>query len=105
MLEYFCMKNCNPKDTPMSKVEKLNNNLCPKTSEQKEWMEKVPYASVVGSLMYAMLCTRPDIFYVVGMVSRYQSNPGEAHWKVVKRILRYLKGMMNYRLCYQGQDL
>ena len=68
-------------------------------------MEKVLYASVVGSLMYAMLCTRPDIFYVVGMVSRYQSNPGEAHWKVVKRILRYLKGMMNYRLCYQGQDL
>ena len=68
-------------------------------------MEKVPYASVVESLMYAMLCTRPDISYDVRVVSRYQSNLSETRWKVVKRILRYLKGMMNYRLCYQGQDL
>ena len=68
-------------------------------------MEKVPYANVVGSLKYAMLCTRLDISYVVGMVSRYQSNLGEAHWKAVKRILRYLKGTVDYRLCYQGQDL
>ena len=79
MLERFRMENCNPIDTPMAKGEKLSNNLCPKTPEKKEWMEKVPYASVVGSLMYAMLCTRPDIFYAIGMVSRYQSNPGEAH--------------------------
>ena len=68
-------------------------------------MKKVPYASAVGSLMYVMLCTRPYISYAVGMVSRYQSNPGEAHWKNVKRILRYLKGTVDYRLCYQGQDL
>ena len=68
-------------------------------------MEKIPYANVVGSLMYVMLCTRPDISYAVGMVSRYQSNPGKAHWKAVKRILRYLKGTVDYRLCYQGQDL
>ena len=68
-------------------------------------MKNVPYASVVGSLMYAMLCTRPDICYAVGLVSRYQSNPGEAHWKAVKRILRYLKGTMDYSLCYQGKDL
>ena len=68
-------------------------------------MEKVFYASVMGSLMYAMLCIRPDISYAIGMVSRYQSNPGEVYWKVVKRILRYLNGMMDYRLYYQGQDL
>ena len=58
-------------------------------------MEKVPYASLVGSLIYVILCTRPDISYAVGMVSRYQSNPGKAHWKAVKRILRYLKGTMD----------
>ena len=68
-------------------------------------MEKVLYASVLVSLMYAMLCTRLDIFYAIGVVSRYQSNPGKTHWKVVKRILRYLKGMVDYRLCCQGQDL
>ena len=79
MLERFRMENYNPIDTPMAKGEKLSNDLCPKTPKQKERMEKVPYANVVGSLMYAMLCTRPDIFYAIGMVSRYQSNPDEAH--------------------------
>ena len=49
-------------------------------------MVRVPYASVVGSLMYAMLCTRPDICFAVGMVSRYQSNLGPVHWQAVKRI-------------------
>ena len=68
-------------------------------------MENVSYASVVGSLMYVMLYARPDISYVVGVVSRYQSNPSEAHWKAIKRILRYLKGTVDYRLCYQGQDM
>ena len=52
-----------------------------------------------------MVCTRLDICHVVGMASRYQSNPSQEHWKVVKRILRYLKGIIDYSLCYQGNDL
>ena len=63
----------------MAKGEKLSNKLCPETPKQKERIEKVSYANVVGSLMYSMLCTRPDISYVVGVVSKYQSNTGEAH--------------------------
>ena len=66
-------------------------------------MSRVPYASVVGSLMYAMMCTRPDICYTVRLVSRYQSNPSQKHWMIVKRILRYLKGTSNYMLCYKGK--
>ena len=54
---------------------------------------------------YATMCTRLDICYVVGMVSRYQANLGMIHWKAVKRILRYLKGTMDYSLCYQGKEL
>ena len=54
-------------------------------------MTKVPYASVVGSLMFVMVCTRPYIGYVVGVVSRYMSNPGREHWPAVKWILQYLK--------------
>ncbi|XP_038713441.1 secreted RxLR effector protein 161-like [Tripterygium wilfordii] len=77
----------------------------PKTPEEKERMSRVPYASAVGSLMYAMMCTRPDISSAVGLVTRFQSNPGPEHWKAVKRILRYLKGTMNYMLVYQGKDL
>jgi len=68
-------------------------------------MKDVPYASAVGSLMYAMLCTRPDICFAVGLVSRYQSNPGPTHWQAVKRIMRYLRGTTDLVLCYQGGDL
>ncbi|XP_068318544.1 secreted RxLR effector protein 161-like [Pyrus communis] len=68
-------------------------------------MANVPYASAVGSLMYVMLCTRPDICHVVGIVSRYQSNPGQAHWQAVKRIMRYLQGTKDLTLYYQGWDL
>ncbi len=57
----------------------LSKDHCPKTPQEEEHMRTVPYASTVGSHMYAMLCTRPDICHAVGMVSRYQSNPGRLH--------------------------
>lgn len=55
--------------------------------------------------MYVMLCTRRDIYYAVGIISRYQSNPGPKHWKMVKHILKYLRKMRNYMLVYSGLDL
>ena len=61
-------------------------------------MMKVPYASAIGSLMYAMVCTRLDIGYAVGVVSRFMSNPGKEHWNAVKWILCYLKGTSNMGL-------
>ena len=66
-------------------------------------MSHVPYASAVGSLMYAMVCTRPYIAYAVGVLSKFMSKPGKEHWKIVKRVLRYLRGTSNYGLCYQGR--
>ena len=57
----------------------LSNSQRPKTNAEIERMRGIPYASAVGSLMYAMLCTRPNICFAVGMVSRYQSEPGEEH--------------------------
>ena len=75
----------------------------PKTSEEIRKMSNVPYSTFVGSLMYTMLCTRPDICYAVGIVSCYQENLGMAHWKAVQMILRYLKGTAGYPLCYQGK--
>ena len=65
-------------------------------------MTGVPYASAVGSLIYAMLCTRPDICFTVGMVSRYQSNPGSKHWTAVKHILKYLRKTKDYMIMYAG---
>ena len=58
----------------------LSKEKCPKTQKERSRIEGIPYTSVVGSLMNAMLCTRLDICFAVGMVSRYQSNPGPEHW-------------------------
>ncbi|RVW44023.1 Retrovirus-related Pol polyprotein from transposon TNT 1-94 [Vitis vinifera] len=77
---------------------------CPKNDLEKKQMDKIPYASAVGSIMYAQVCTRPDIAYVVGMLGRYQSNPGIDHWKAVKKVLRYLQGTKDYMLTYRRTD-
>ena len=105
ILERFGMSTCKPIDTPVERNTSLSKSMVPKNDEERGRMARVPYSSAVGSLMYAMLCTRPDICYAVGLVSRFQSNPGVAHWQAVKRILRYLKGTSDYVLCYQGKDL
>ena len=81
----------------------LSVEQCPKTQEEEEDMSRVPYASVVGSLMYAMVCTRPDIAHAVGVLSRFMSKPGKEHWTTVKRVFRYLRGTSDYGLCYQGR--
>ena len=63
-------------------------------------MSHVPYASAIGSLMYAMICTRPDLAHAVSMVSRYMHNPGKDHWSAVKWIFRYLKGTSDIGLVF-----
>ncbi|XP_074355996.1 secreted RxLR effector protein 161-like [Apium graveolens] len=68
-------------------------------------MKVVPYALGCASLMYAMLCTRPDIYFTVGMVSQYQSNPGQEHWSAVKTILKYLRRTKEYMLVHKSSDL
>jgi len=57
-----------------------------------DYMFKVPYASTIGSLMYAMVCTMPNIAHAMRVVSRYMSYPGKKHWMAVKWIIRYLRG-------------
>ena len=68
-------------------------------------MRCIPYASTVGSLMYVMLYTRSDICYAVGIVNRYQSNPGLDYWTAVKNILKYLRRTRDYKLVYEAKDL
>ncbi|RVW74857.1 Retrovirus-related Pol polyprotein from transposon TNT 1-94 [Vitis vinifera] len=84
---------------------KLSKEQSPKTEEERDHMSKVPYASAIGSLMYAMVCTRPDIAHAVGVVSRFMSRPGKQHWEAVKWILRYLKGSLDTCLCFTGVSL
>ena len=77
---------------------------CPKSELEKERMNIIPYASIVGSLMYAQTCTRPDISFVVGMLGRYQSNPGIEHWKAAKKVMRYLQGTKDHMLVDRRSD-
>eukprot|EP00253_Pinus_taeda_P010456 PITA_10456 len=77
--------------------------LCPKTQEEEEDMSRVPYASVIGSLMYEMVCTRPDISLAVGVLGRFMSKPRKEHWTAMKQVFKYLCGTSDYGLCYQGR--
>ncbi|RVW64514.1 Retrovirus-related Pol polyprotein from transposon TNT 1-94 [Vitis vinifera] len=85
--------------------DKFSRAQCPQNDDEREEMRTIPYSSVVGSLMYAQVCTRPDIAFVVGMLGRYLSNPGSQHWKAAKKVLRYLQGTKDLMLTYQRTNL
>jgi len=82
---------------------KLTSEESPKTPEECKEMENIPYINAVGSLMYLATMTHPDIAYTVGVLARFNSNPGMAHWKAVKHLFRYLKGTLDMKLEY-GPD-
>ena len=75
ILVYFAMQNSKKGCTPFQKGITLSKDQYSKMPEEEAHMRRVLYASMVGSLMYVMLCTRPDICYTMGIVSRYHSNP------------------------------
>jgi phosphoribosyl-AMP cyclohydrolase len=103
ILQRFNMHGSKPIKVPIPIGVKLSADQCPKTQKEEEDMSHVPYASAIDSLMYAMVCTRPDIAHAVGVLSRYMSKPGKEHWITVKRVFRYLRGTTSYGLCYQGR--
>jgi hypothetical protein len=80
VLERFSMENAKPVSTPLANHFRLSTSQCPKTVEETEDMSKVPYASSMGCLMYAMVCTRPDLAHAMSVVSKYMANPGKQHW-------------------------
>ena len=92
VLSKFNMNEAKPVRTPLDSYFKLSKKQSSKTAEERDHISKVPYALAIGSLMYAMVCTRPDIAHAVGVVSRFMSRPGKQHWEAIKWILRYLKG-------------
>ena len=99
VLSRFKVNDVKPRTTPLANHFKLSKEQSPKTAEERDHMALVPYASTVGSLMYAMVCTRPDIAHAVGVVSRYMANPGKKHWEAMKWLLRYLRGTSSTSLC------
>ncbi|XP_050900596.1 secreted RxLR effector protein 161-like [Lathyrus oleraceus] len=98
------MKDSKPGDTLVAKGDNFCLKQCPTTDLEKEEMHKVPYASTVGSLMHAKVCTRPDLTFIVGVLGRYLSNPGMQHWIAVKCVMRYLKRTRDFMLTYRKSD-
>ena len=72
--------------------------------EEKDYMSCVPYANTIGYLMYAMVCTRPDISHAVGVVSKYMTNLGKENWNVVKWVLQYLRGTNDYCITFNNNS-
>ncbi|KAG6404541.1 hypothetical protein SASPL_136790 [Salvia splendens] len=93
ILKKFKMEDCKPINTPVECGVKLSKN------DKGEKVDPTLYKSLVGSLRY-LTCTRPDILYATGLVSRYMENPTTTHFKAAKRILRYLRGTIDYGLFY-----
>jgi hypothetical protein len=67
-------------------------------------MMLIPYALAVGSIMYAQVCTCPDVAFVTELLGRFQSNPRIKHWKATKKTLCYLQGTKHYMLTYKKTD-
>ena len=101
----FNMNEAKPVSTPLGSHFKLSKEHSPKTEEERDHMSKVPYALAIGSLMYVMVCTRPDIAHAVGVVRKFMSRPRKQHWEAIKWILRYLKDSLDTCLCFTGVSL
>ena len=79
ILNRFSMNEAKLVSTPLGSHFKLSKEQSPKTEEERDHISKVLYASAIGSLMYVMVCTRPDIAHIVGVMSRFMSRPGKQH--------------------------
>ena len=104
VLNRFSMQDSKRGFLPMSHSVQLSKTQCPSTTDERSIMSRVPYASAIGSIMYAMLCTRPDVSYALSVTSRYQANPDIQHWNATKNILKYLRKTKDIFLVYNNDS-
>ncbi|WVZ16441.1 hypothetical protein V8G54_009423 [Vigna mungo] len=88
--------------TPIGQHLKLTKEQCPKTEEERKKMESVPFSNGIGSIMYDMVCTRPDVAHGVSVLSQFMINPGPTHWEALKWMLRYIRGSLGTGLSFQN---
>ena len=91
-MQHFNMDRGKALMTPLLSYVKLIKLDFPQFDEKKDEMDKLPYALACGSLMYAMIDTRPNMAFTMGVVSKCMSNPSKKHWEPMKGIMRYLNG-------------
>jgi hypothetical protein len=102
VLSKFKLSDVKAAKTPMSPGYKLTKQGCPKTPEEQALASRRPYRELIGSLMYLMVCTRPDIAYAISQLSRYCSNHGTEHWNALLQVIRYIKGTKSVGITYRG---
>ena len=104
VLNRFNMNECKKGFIPMSHGVNLSDTQCDSTLDEQERLSRVHYALSIGSIMYAMICMRPNVSYALSVTNKYQSNPGDAHWVAVKNILKYLRRTKDKFLVYGGSE-
>ncbi|GJT38811.1 retrotransposon protein, putative, ty1-copia subclass [Tanacetum coccineum] len=102
ILKRYRMDNSKRGHIPMQERLDLNKTQGASTPKEVKRMQNVPYASAVGSIMYVVRCTRPDVAFAQNITSRFQQNPGESHWTAMKNILKYLRNTKDMFLVYGG---
>uniref|UniRef100_A0A803Q0E8 Integrase catalytic domain-containing protein n=1 Tax=Cannabis sativa TaxID=3483 RepID=A0A803Q0E8_CANSA len=100
VLHMFGMDKCKPVPTPFAQHFKLSASQSPNSETGRIKMIRIPYASYVGSVIYSMVCTKPDLAHAMIVVSRYISDPGTEHWEALKWIMRYVKGTLNTSIVF-----
>lgn len=103
ILHQYGMADCRTVATPMDAGLELSHHDCPNTEEERLKMKDKNYRSIIGSLQYLSVATRPDITQAVSKLSRYLQNPGIKMWKAALRVLQYLKGTIHYGITYTKQ--
>ena len=93
------MSNCKPVSTPIEVAKKYR-----KLKDGEQTADLREYQSIIGSPMYATIATRPDISFSEGVLSQYMSNPGEEHFRGIKRTLRYIRGTTDFGLEFKAED-
>ena len=105
IVKRFGMQDSKKGFIPMRHGVQISKKQSPKTPEDKALMQRITYASAIGSIMYAMICTWPYVAYALSVTNRFQADPGEKHWEAVKCILKYLRRTKDLFLVYGEEEL
>jgi hypothetical protein len=100
VLGRFNMDKVTPRNTPLPIGIILDSNMSPKTNSEKKEMNDKPYRSILGSVMWGQLATRPDLAFSISLLAYLQANPGIEHWKALIHVIGYIKNTLDYRLTY-----
>ena len=102
ILRKYEMQECKPISTPMTVPCKLSIDDSPSTQTEVQFMETIPYRQILGSIRYLVSCTRPDLSFSAGYLSRFMQNPGVKHWEALKRVMRYLQYTKDMTITYKS---